>query len=99
MMSEVLFMCRLPFSDAALRGFAIASLAFEMPIVTRARIVGLGLRPCVPTGRIAGHGDHIDAVDGAWRDTEVAARAHRLDDGMHALGRADDRIDRASLDT
>ena len=41
---------------------------------------------------------HRDAVDRAHRHAQLAAGAQRVDHGVHALGRADDAVDRAGLD-
>src|SRR5690606_9689877 len=42
--------------------------------------------------------DHVDAIDGAGRDTELAAGAFGPDHRVHLLGRADDGVHRAGLD-
>src|SRR5205823_8706829 len=44
------------------------------------------------------HRHECDAVDGTGRNAELASRAPRRDHGVHALGRADDRVHGARLD-
>src|SRR5690606_17641107 len=40
---------------------------------------------------------HADAIDRTGRDAQLATGAFGDDDGVHLLGGADDRIDRAGL--
>ena len=54
-------------------------------------------RASSPAPRAAG-GQHRDAVDGAGRDAQLAAGAQRRQHRVHALRRADDRVDRARVD-
>ncbi len=42
-------------------------------------------------------GTIVDAIDRTGRDAELAARAQRREHRVHALGGADDRVDRAGL--
>jgi hypothetical protein len=60
--------------------------------MTRARGARVGLGP------VAARIDHRDAIHRAGRQTEVATGAARSDHRVHALRRADDRIDRTRID-
>jgi len=66
--------------------------------VARARCVGLRGRPGVPAGGAGAGFLQRDAVHRAHRQAQLAAGAVGLDHGVHALGRADDRVHRAGLD-
>ena len=61
-------------------------------LVPRARGLRVVARP------IAGCRRHANAVDGARCDAQLATRAQRRHDRVHALGSADDRVHRACLD-
>lgn len=43
-------------------------------------------------------GDHVDAIDRAWGQTQLTARALRRDDGVHLFLCTKNRIDGAGLD-
>src|SRR6056300_1692557 len=52
-----------------------------------------------PSLYVGGDFYHVDAVNRARFDTQIAACALLRDDGMHQLGCPQDGIDRTSLDT
>ena len=68
-----------------------------MPRVPGSRLLGAQRIPGVPAGALAARADHRDAVDRADRHAQLAAGAELVDDDVHSLGGADDRIDRACL--
>lgn len=63
------------------------------------RCGSIGMRNWAATKKCGITRNHIDAIDGAGFDTEIAASAFDFDHGMHQLGAAQDRIDGAGLDT
>jgi hypothetical protein len=73
------------------------SVRSAMEGVALAGRVGLLGAPGLPAGALAGTGTS-DAVDRADRHAQLAAGALVVDHRVHALGRADDAVDRAGLD-
>ena len=55
-------------------------------------------RPCVPASACACHIFHADAVNRTGRNAELATGAVSLQNGMHQLVAAHDRIDRTCLE-
>ena len=76
----------------------LSAQALRAEIVARARVIGLCLAPGIPARGVAADGIHDDAVDGAGRHAQVAARAQASHHRMHLLGGADDGVDGAGLD-
>ncbi|MNS99756.1 hypothetical protein D3C72_1341680 [compost metagenome] len=66
--------------------------------MARARVIGLCLAPGIPASGIAADRVHDDAVDGAGRHAQVAARTQIRDHRMHLLGGADDGVHGTGLD-
>ena len=60
--------------------------------------MAIARRTCVLNAPDPSGADHRDAVDGAGRDAEPAAGAHRDEDRVHPLRRARDRVDGAGFD-
>ena len=63
-----------------------------MELVALQRLVRQRLRPRLPASAILRDVFHADAVHRADRDAQLATGAARLDDGVHELVAADDRI-------
>ena len=56
-----------------------------MKYVAFKRLIGLRLRPCLPTSSFARHVFQADAIDRTHRNAQLAAGAVGLDDGVHHL--------------
>lgn len=67
-------------------------------VVADERVIGLLLRPCVPSCAFTRHAVEADAIDGAGGNAQLASGARGLNDGMHRLVRANDGIHGACLD-
>ena len=75
--------------------FALGLREFDGTLLTdRAKLVTLARRLLtflIPRSRTR---LHADAIHGTWGDAKFAATAVGVDDGMHLLGSAKDRVDR-----
>lgn len=78
--------------------FVFAPLPQKVSLVTPFRFIRLVFAPCLPTGGTASGVDERDAVDRAHRDAQLAARAHRIDDGVHVLCAAHDGVYRTGFE-
>jgi len=91
-------------SHAQLRGIRVGrdEAAFGHPLVRSATLASRAMT-CTRCIRVAarpraGCVHHLDAIDRARRDAQLASRAEVRNHRMHALRRADDRIDGAGVD-